>query len=280
MGLWKFYGPSKEDKTMELNLQNKTALVSASSSGIGHAIAVRLAQEGAEVVLNGRTEKSVAEGLEKAKAQAPNGRFQTLVADIGTQTGAETATREVPEVDILINNLGIYWASEFENTSDEDWSKILEVNVMSGIRLTRHYFPKMLAKNWGRVIFIASESAIMIPQEMIHYGVTKSAQLAVASGLAQKTRGTGVTVNSVLPGPTQTDNVIDFMKGMVPESARTSPEEIGRAFIREHRQSSLLGRLIKPEEIAAVVAFVASPHAAAMNGVAVRTEGGLVQSIL
>lgn len=265
---------------MELNLENKTALVSASSSGIGHAIAVRLAQEGAEVVLNGRTEKSVAEGLEKAKTSVPDGHFKTLVADIGSKEGAEKTINEFPDIDILVNNLGIYWAGEFDQTSDEDWHKIFEVNVMSGIRLTRHYFPRMLRKNWGRVIFISSESAIMIPQEMTHYGVTKSAQLALSSGLAQKTKGTGVTVNSVLPGPTQTGNVIEFMRDLVPESARTSPEEIGRAFIGEHRPSSLLGRLIKPEEIAAVVAFVASPHAAAINGASVRTEGGLVQSVI
>lgn len=265
---------------MDLHLNNKIALVSASSGGIGHAIAVRLAEEGATVVLNGRTKKSVEEGLNQAKKAAPEGTFQTLVADLGTREGTETAFREVPRVDVLVNNLGIYWASEFNSTSDEDWAKIWEVNVMSGIRLTRHYFSQMLSNNWGRVIFISSESGIMVPKEMIHYGVTKSAQLALASGLAQKTKGTGVTVNSVLPGPTQTDNVIEFMRDLVPESERSSNDAIGRAFIAEHRPSSLLGRLIKPEEIAGVVAFVASPHAAAINGAAIRTEGGLVQSII
>lgn len=265
---------------MDLQLKDKKALVSASSSGIGYAIAVKLAQEGATVILNGRTDETVGEALTKAKSEVPDGKFLTLAADIGTSEGAKKAIAAFPEVDILVNNLGIYWASEFEETSDEDWAKIFEVNVMSGVRLTRHYFPKMLSANWGRVIFIASESAIMIPKEMIHYGFSKSAQLSIASGLAQLTKGTGVTVNSVLPGPTQTDNVITFMKDLIPDSEQKDADTIGREFISEHRPSSLLGRLIKPEEVASLVAYVASPISAATNGAALRTEGGLVQSIL
>lgn len=265
---------------MNLNLENKRALVSASSSGIGYAIALRLAKEGAEVILNGRSDETVQQALDKAKEAFPEGKFLTLAADLGTAAGAKQAITDFPEVEILVNNLGIYWAQDFEETTDEEWARIFEVNVMSGVRLTRHYFPKMLKADWGRVIFIASESAIMIPKEMIHYGFSKSAQLAIASGLAQHTKGTGVTVNSVLPGPTKTDNVIEFMKGLVPDGANTDADLLGKNFIAEHRPSSLLGRLIEPDEIAALVAFVASPLSAAINGAALRTEGGLVQSIV
>lgn len=265
---------------MDLQLKDKRALVSASSSGIGYAIALRLAREGAEVILNGRSEETVRAALEKARGEAPEGRFLTLAADLGTAEGARQAFAAFPQVDILVNNLGIYWASEFADTSDEDWARIFDVNVMSGVRLTRHYFPRMLEANWGRVIFIASESGIMIPKEMIHYGFSKSAQLAIASGLAQHTKGTGVTVNSVVPGPTQTDNVIAFMKGLMPNGDSKDADTIGREFVAEHRPSSLLGRLIDPDEIASLVAFVASPLAAATNGAALRAEGGLVQSII
>lgn len=265
---------------MNLKLNNKRALVSGSSGGIGQAIATRLAQEGAETIINGRSEESVNKAISQAKELAPEAKFLPLVADLSTATGAEIAIKAFPEVDILVNNLGIYWSSEFSETSDEDWSKIFEVNVLSGVRLARHYMPKMLSSDWGRIIFIASESGIMIPKEMIHYGFSKAAQLAIASGLAQLTKGTGVTVNSVLPGPTQTDSVITFMKDLVENGDSLDAETIGREFIGEHRPSSLLGRLIKPEEIASLVAYVASPLSAATNGAALRAEGGLVQSIL
>jgi 3-oxoacyl-[acyl-carrier protein] reductase len=261
---------------MDLQLTGKLALVSASSGGIGNAIARKLAQEGASVILNGRTEESVKQAL----AQTPELKFQTLVADLGTAEGVKTAIAQYPAVDILVNNLGIYFAKPFAETTDEDWTRILEINFLSGVRLTRHYFPKMLSQNWGRVIFIASESGIMVPSEMIHYGVTKSAQLSLASGLAQLTKNTGVTVNSVLPGPTETDNVISFMRDLVPAEMRDDSNKIGREFIRQHRPGSLIGRLIQPEEIASMVAYVASPLSAATNGAALRAEGGLVQSIL
>lgn len=265
---------------MNLNLNGKRALVSASSSGIGYSIALRLAKEGAEVILNGRSDETVKAALTQAEEEAPEANFLTLVADLGTATGAQQAVTDYPDVDILVNNLGIYWPAEFAEITDEDWNRIFEVNVMSGVRLTRHYFPRMLKADWGRVIFIASESGIMIPKEMIHYGFSKSAQLAISSGLAQHTKGTGVTVNSVLPGPTQTDNVIEFMKSVMPGAETKSADEVGRDFIKEHRPSSLLGRLIDPDEIASLVAFVASPLSAAINGAALRTEGGLVQSII
>ena len=265
---------------MNLQLENKTALVSASSGGIGQAIAQRLAQEGATVIVNGRSEATVQEAIESGLKESPNANFIPLVADLGKADGVAQAIEQHPKVDILVNNLGIYWDKPFVEVTDEEWFRIFEVNVMSGIRLTRHYFPQMLEADWGRVIFIASESAIMIPKEMIHYGFSKSAQLSIASGLAQLTKGSGVTVNSVLPGPTQTDTVIDFMSGLVENAKSKSAEEIGREFITEHRPSSLIGRLIKPEEIANLVAYVASPLSAATNGAALRVEGGLVQSIV
>lgn len=265
---------------MDLQLNGKKALVSASSSGIGYSIAKRLAEEGAEVIINGRTQKSVDEALGKLKTEVPNGKFLSLAADLGTAAGSAEAIKAYPTVDILVNNLGIYWAQPFAEVDDAGWEKIFEVNIFSGIRLARHYFPKMLAADWGRIIFISSESAIMVPAEMVHYGVTKSAQLSLASGLAQLSKGTGVTVNSVLPGPTQTDNVITFMKDLVEGGDSKDADQIGREFIKAHRPSSLLGRLIKPEEIGALVAFVASPLAAATNGAALRAEGGLVQSLI
>lgn len=249
--------------------------MTASSGGIGFAIASALAAEGADVIVNGRSQESVESAQERIKEET-----RPLVGDLGTSEGAQAAISLYPQVDILVNNLGIYWDSPFEKLSDDDWQKIFQVNVMSGVRLARHYLPKMLEDNWGRIIFIASESGIMIPKEMIHYGFSKSAQLSIASGLAQLTRNTGVTVNSVLPGPTQTDSVIEFMSGLVHDAGSKSPDQIGRDFIQEHRPSSLLGRLIKPEEIASLVAYVASPLSAATNGAALRAEGGLVQSII
>lgn len=260
---------------MDLQLTNKKALVSASTGGIGFAIAETLASEGAEVIVNGRSQETVDKALE-----ALPGKTIGLVADLGTAEGVDKAVAAHPDVDILVNNLGIYWDSPFHELTDEDWQKIFEVNVMSGVRLTRHYFPRMLEADWGRVIFISSESGIMVPKEMIHYGFTKSAQLSIASGLAQLTKGSGVTVNSVLPGPTQTDNVIDFMSGLVDGADNKTPDQIGRDFVAEHRPSSLLGRLIKPSEIASLVAYVASPLSAATNGAALRAEGGLVQSVI
>lgn len=264
---------------MDLQLNDKLALVSASSSGIGYAIALQLAREGARVILNGRTQQTVEAALQRARSEPGHANLLPLVADLGTASGVQSALERFPQVDILVNNLGVYWSCPFEESSDEDWLRMLEINLMSGVRLTRHYFPKMLAANWGRVLFISSESGIMVPSEMIHYGVSKSAQLSLASGLARLTKGTGVTVNSVLPGPTQTDNVLAFMRNLMPDRAQAEPEELGRAVLAEHRPSSLLGRLIRPEEVASLVAYLASPLAAATNGAAVRVEGGLVQAI-
>ena len=253
---------------MDLNLSGKTALVTGSTAGIGLAIAERLAQEGAETIICGRSQDK----LDEAAARIGKlGKVRAVLADPGTAEGAATLIAAVPDADILINNLGIYEAKPFTEISDADWHRLFEVNV-------RHYFPKMLAKDWGRIIFIASESALMIPEEMVHYGTTKTAQLAIARGLAVQTRGTGVTVNSVLPGPTRSAGIVDFIRSTAKDKS-LSDEELGKNFVQTARPSSLIGRLTEPEEIGAIVAFLASPLAAVTNGAAIRAEGGIVPTI-
>jgi NAD(P)-dependent dehydrogenase (short-subunit alcohol dehydrogenase family) len=260
---------------MDLKIAGKTALVTGSSAGIGLAIAERLAGEGANVVICGRS----AEKLAAAECEiAKRGNVRAVLADPATAEGAAALIAAVPDVHILVNNLGIYEAKPFAEIADADWHHIFEINVVSGARLARHYFPRMLAAGWGRVIFIASESAFAIPAEMIHYGMTKTAQLAIARGLAEETRGTGVTVNSVLPGPTRSEGIVDFIRSVVSEP--DAPEaERETAFFEEKRPNSLLRRLIDADEIAATVAFLTSPLAAATNGAAVRVEGGLLSTI-
>jgi NAD(P)-dependent dehydrogenase (short-subunit alcohol dehydrogenase family) len=201
-----------------------------------------------------------------------------IEADAGTRAGADALIAQLPDVDILVNNLGIYEPRPFIEITDEDWQRLFEVNVMSGVRLARHYLPGMLARNWGRIIFIASESAIATPVEMIHYGMTKSAQLAISRGLAEATKGTGVTVNSVLPGPTRSEGIVEFLQGMASKPGATAAEAESE-FFEKHRTASLLQRLIDPREVATLVAYVASPLSAATNGAALRVEGGLLRSI-
>jgi NAD(P)-dependent dehydrogenase (short-subunit alcohol dehydrogenase family) len=260
---------------MDLKLTGKTALVTGSTAGIGLAIAERLAAEGVEVVIAGRSQEKLDAAAERV---GKAGKVRPVLADPATAAGAEALIAAAPDVDILVNNLGIYEAKPFAEISDADWHHFFEVNVVSGARLARHYFPKMLARNWGRVIFIASESALVIPGEMIHYGMTKTAQLAIARGLAEQTRGTGVTVNSVMPGPTRSEGIADFIRSVVAD--RDAPEaEREAAFFRELRPLSLIRRLIEAEEIAATVAFLASPLAAVTNGAAIRAEGGIVPTI-
>ncbi len=260
---------------MDLQIKDRTALVTGSTAGMGLAIAERLAAEGALAILCGR---------DQAKLDAAAGRVgrigacRAILADPATADGAARLIEAVPEVDILVNNLGIYEAKPFASISDADWHHIFEVNVVSGARLARHYFPKMLGRNWGRVIFVASESALLIPPEMVHYGMTKSAQLAVARGLAEHTRGTGVTVNSVLPGPTRSEGVAAFIASVIPDEGAT-PEQRETLFFERMRPLSLIRRLIEPEEIAAHVAFLASPLSAVTNGAAIRVEGGIVPTI-
>ena len=264
---------------MDLQLTDRMALVSGSTAGIGLAIATTLAQEGATVIINGRTNERVDAAIDRIKQTLPDAKLQGVVADLGTQAGASELFERVPAVDILVNNLGIYGSQAFEDISDDQWLKFLEVNVISGVRLSRHYLPLMLTKNWGRIIFISSESGLNIPVEMIHYGVTKTAQLALARGLAETTVGTNVTVNSVLPGPTRSEGVEDFIQGLAQDQS-IPPEQVEQEFFEKMRPSSLLKRFATPEEVAALVAFVASPLSSATNGAALRVDGGVVRSIV
>jgi NAD(P)-dependent dehydrogenase (short-subunit alcohol dehydrogenase family) len=264
---------------MNLQLQNKIAVVSGSTAGIGFAIASALAQEGATVFLNGRTKQRVSSAINQILMIAPEAKVSGVVADLSTEAGTKELFRQVPETDILINNLGIFEAKPFADIPDDEWLHIFEANVLSGVRLSRHYFPEMLKKNWGRIIFISSESAINIPTEMIHYGMTKTAQLAVARGLAEMTVGSNVTVNSVLPGPTRSEGVETFVEGMAAQGGRTA-EEVEKEFFKSIRPSSLLKRFATPEEVAAMVTFIASPLASATNGAALRVDGGTVRSIV
>jgi len=264
---------------MDLQLSDKVALVSGSTAGIGLAIATTLAQEGATVIVNGRTQERVNHALELLQQSVPNAKIQGIAADLGTKAGVELLLQQVPEVNILVNNLGIYGSQAFEDISDEEWMNILEVNVMSGVRLSRHYLPLMLKKDWGRIIFISSESALNIPAEMIHYGVTKTAQVALSRGLAETTAGSNVTVNTVLPGPTRSEGVETFIEGLAKDQ-NISPEQVEKEFFTQMRPSSLIQRFATTSEVAALVAFVASPVASAINGAALRVEGGVVRSIV
>jgi NAD(P)-dependent dehydrogenase (short-subunit alcohol dehydrogenase family) len=264
---------------MNLKLENKLAFVSGSTAGIGFAIAQALAGEGARVIINGRSEKRVQEAIAAIRAGMPSALLEPLAADLGRAGGAAEAIKRFPEADILVNNLGVYVPQPFENISDADWLAMIETNFLSGVRLSRHYLPRMKAANWGRIIFISSESAVNIPVEMIHYGVTKTMQIALASGLAATTAGTGVTVNSVLAGPTRSEGVEGFIAGMA-KGRGITPGAVEKEFFQNVRPSSLLQRFATPDEVAAMVTFVASPLSSATNGAALRVEGGVVRSIL
>jgi NAD(P)-dependent dehydrogenase (short-subunit alcohol dehydrogenase family) len=260
---------------MDLQLKGKTALVTGSTAGIGNAIAVSLAREGARVILNGRTQARVDAAVNKLIGSGLE--VKGLAADIGTSEGAALAIEMLPSVDILVNNLGIFEPKAFESIPDEDWFRIFEVNVMSGVRLSRHYLPRMKDTGWGRIVFVSSESAIQIPAEMIHYGMTKTAQLAVSRGLAETTAGTGVTVNAILPGPTASEGVGDFV-GRLAQEQGTDRAAVEQDFFRNMRPSSLLRRFATPEEVAALVTFVCSPLSSATNGAALRVDGGVLRS--
>jgi NAD(P)-dependent dehydrogenase (short-subunit alcohol dehydrogenase family) len=264
---------------MDLGLKGKLAVVSGSTAGIGLAIARTLASEGARIVINGRTEKRVAAAVEIIRADFRGAEVQGVAADLGTAKGIEDFIAQAPAADILVNNLGIFEPKPFLEISDADWLRFYEVNVLSGVRLTRHYLPGMLRKNWGRLIFISSESGQQIPAEMVHYGMTKTAQIAVARGVAESVAGTGITVNSILVGPTASEGVGDFVQSMAKQQG-ISKEQVEKEFFEKIRPASLLKRFETTEEVAAVVAFVASAQAATINGAAVRAEGGVVRSIL
>lgn len=264
---------------MDLQLKGKKAVVTGSTQGIGFAIATSLAREGANVVINGRSRKSVARAIEKLKKEVSDAEVKGVAADLSDAEGVGKFIKEIPDADILVNNLGIFEPKNFAKITDDDWMKFFETNVMSGVRLSRYYLPKMKERDWGRIIFISSESGINIPVEMIHYGVTKSAQLSVSRGLAETTKDTNVTVNSVLPGPTASDGVMTFVDQLANENGITE-EEMKEQFFNEARPSSLLQRFIKPEEIGDFVAFVCSPLSAAINGSALRVDGGVVRSMV
>ncbi|MET8001733.1 SDR family NAD(P)-dependent oxidoreductase [Nonomuraea glycinis] len=263
---------------MHIDLTGKTALVTGSTQGIGAAIAAGLARSGARVAVNGRSDASVSAAMDRIRANVPDVDLVAAPADLGTEEGAGRVLRELPQVDILVNNLGIFGAVPALEISDEEWRRYFEINVLAAIRLTRAYLPGMRERSWGRIQYIASDSAIVIPAEMIHYGMSKTALLAVSRGFAKEAAGSGVTVNSVIAGPTHTGGVEDFVYQLVD---RDLPwEEAQRGFMREHRPQSLLQRLIEPEEIANLVVYLSSPLASATTGAAVRADGGYVDSIV
>jgi NAD(P)-dependent dehydrogenase (short-subunit alcohol dehydrogenase family) len=243
---------------MDLQLNGKRALVTGSTVGIGFAIAKALAQEGAEVIVNSRTEEKVSEAKRRIATEISNSKIAGVAADLSSSDGAAKIIEAYPEIDILVNNVGIFEPRAFEQIPDADWLKFFEVNVMSGVRLSRHYLPQMKDRNWGRVVFISSESAANIPAEMIHYGVTKTAQVALARGLAETTVGTGITVNSVLPGPTLSEGVGTFIQQLAQEQG-VAIEEVEKQFFQNTRPSSLIKRFIQPEEVASLVAYICSP---------------------
>ena len=261
---------------MDLELTGKRALITGSTAGIGYAIAATLAKEGARVVVNGRAQEGVDEAVAKIKASA-GGDVVGFAGDLSRAETAEALVRRHPEVDILVNNLGVFEPKPFEEIPDADWLRFFEVNVLSGVRLARLYLPGMRRANWGRIIFISSESGLQIPAEMIHYGVTKSAQISVARGLAEAVAGTGITVNSVLPGPTRSRGVVDFVEALSKDSGK-SFDEVQTEFFEKVRPTSLLKRFASPEEVATLVTYVASPLASATTGSALRVDGGVVKS--
>jgi NAD(P)-dependent dehydrogenase (short-subunit alcohol dehydrogenase family) len=263
---------------MKIDLTGKTALVTGSTSGIGHAIARGLASAGATVVVNGRTQAKVDTAVAAIAKLAPGAKVRGVAADVSTAAGCNALVADLPEVDILINNAGIFEPKGFFDIPDEDWNRFFEVNVMSGVRLSRAYMRGMLKRNWGRIVFISSESALNIPTEMIHYGVTKTSQLALSRGLAEMTRGTAVTVNSVLPGPTLSEGVETFVKDLAKQHGQ-SVEEAASQFVKQFRPTSLLQRFASVEEIANMVVYISSKEASATNGAALRAEGGIVQTI-
>jgi NAD(P)-dependent dehydrogenase (short-subunit alcohol dehydrogenase family) len=268
---------------MDLQLQGKHALVTGSTAGIGLAAAAGLYREGASVVVNGRTQSRVDEAVARIKSECGNsnsgGQVTGLVADLSTAEGVAQLVAQLPEVDILVNNVGIFEPKPFEDIPDDDWLRFFQINVMSGVRLTRHYLPAMRQKNWGRIVFISSESALQIPVEMIHYGMTKTAQLAIARGVAESVAGTGITVNSVLPGPTESEGVATFVSDLATQKGQ-SRQQFEADFFASARPSSLLQRFATVEEVANMIVYTCSPRASATNGAALRVDGGVVRAIV
>jgi NAD(P)-dependent dehydrogenase (short-subunit alcohol dehydrogenase family) len=262
---------------MKIDLSGKRAIVTGSTAGIGYAIAKGLAQAGAEVVVNGRTAAAVERAVAKLKSEVAQARIRGVAADVGSAEGCAALVNAEPSADILINNVGIYGPQDFFQTPDTEWTRFFEVNVMSGVRLSRAYLPNMVQRRWGRVLFISSESALNIPADMIHYGFTKTAGLSISRGLAKRVAGTGVTVNAILPGPTLSDGLEAMLK--VEESSGLSMEETAAAFVMKHRSSSIIQRAATVEEVANLVVYATSPQASATTGAALRVDGGVVETI-
>ena len=264
---------------MELGLRERKALVTGSTAGIGFAVARMLAGEGADVVVNGRTQQRVDEAIARIREEFPSADLSGVAADLGAADGCADLLERVPAVDILVNNVGIFEPKPFEEIPDGDWLRFFETNVMSGVRLSRHYVPRMRARRWGRILFVSSESGVQIPVEMIHYGVTKTAQIAIARGLAESLAGTGVTVNSVLPGPTASEGVSTFVEQLA-RSKGVDFAAMERDFFQTARPSSLLRRFAQPDEVASMIVYLCSAQASATTGAAVRVDGGVVRAIL
>lgn len=264
---------------MDLQLKGKTALVTGSTAGIGLATATRFTREGATVVINGRTQARIDAAIDYIRQAAPNAQITGVAADLGHAAGTQALVHVVPAVDVLVNNLGIFEPKPFDAITDADWLHMFEVNVMSGVRLARAYLPWMRERNWGRIVFVSSESAVNIPAEMIHYGMTKTAEVAVARGLAESVAGTAITVNSILAGPTASEGVTRFVTQLA-QARGIDAKAMEQEFFASARPSSLLKRFITPDEVANLIVYTASPLAAATNGAALRVDGGVVRAVL
>jgi NAD(P)-dependent dehydrogenase (short-subunit alcohol dehydrogenase family) len=265
---------AKEHFAVDLQLNGKKAIVTGGSAGIGLGIARALAEEGVEVTIPGRNRRKLDEAIASLR-----GAVHGIEADLATSEGAAKLIDQVPETDILVNNLGIFESKNFSDITDEEWLRYFEVNLLGGIRLARHYFPAMLNQNWGRVIFISSEAAAVTHPDMIHYGVTKTGQVVVSRGLAEMTKGTKVTVNAILPGPTRSEAIVGFLQDMA-STPNATPEQAEKEFFEKHRPTSLIQRMAEESEVASLVAYLASPLAAAINGSAIRCEGGILRALL
>ncbi|MGM0544926.1 MAG: SDR family NAD(P)-dependent oxidoreductase [Pseudomonadota bacterium] len=263
---------------MQIDLSGKHAIITGSTAGIGFAIAEGLANAGAEVVITGRTQQRVDDAIATLKQHAPNAKATGVAADLGTAEGCQALTDQQPETDILINNVGIFGPQDFFEVDDATWQQFFDVNIMSAVRLSRHYALGMRERNWGRIQFLSSESGINIPSEMVHYGMTKSALLSVSRGLAKVLSGTNVTVNAILPGPTRSEGVLNMI-GEIAEKEGVSQQEVEARFVQENRPSSIIQRLATPEEVASMSVYAASPQASATTGAALRVEGGIVDTL-
>lgn len=263
---------------MDLQLRGRTAFISGSTRGIGYAVASRLAAEGARVVVNGRDQQVVDAVAAELRRAHPGAAHSGIAADFADAASVESLVTELEDVDVLVNNVGLFGLADVDSTTDDEWEHYLEVNLMSGVRLSRHLLPGMLERGWGRVLFISSESGVNVPADMIPYGVTKAAMIALANGLAKRTRGTAVTVNTVLGGPTYSDGVASAVGAVA--AAQSAPVEAVKATIIGHNRTTLLERFIEPEEIASLVAYLASPLASATTGAAVRADGGVLTGML